>query len=66
MTPLQVVAFVAAQERMREVAHSALPDAPKMPYVPDEPRTPVLRTHLAALLRRTADRVDPRLEPSIG
>lgn len=66
MTPLQVVAFIAAQERMREQVQSALPGAPKVPYVPDEPRTPVLRTHLAALLRRTADRVDPRLQPSAG
>ncbi len=66
MTPLQVVAFIAAQEKMREHVYSALPDAPKVPYVPDEPRTPALRSHLASLLRRTADRVDPRLEPSVG
>jgi hypothetical protein len=66
MTPLQVVTFIAAQERMRSHAQSALPDAPTIPYTPDEPRTPVVRTRLAALLRRTADRVDPRLEPSVG
>ena len=66
MTPLQVVAFIAAREKMREQVNSALPNAPKVPYVPDEPRTPALRAHLAAVLRRTADRVDPRLEPSVG
>ncbi|MCO6008978.1 hypothetical protein NE236_28790 [Actinoallomurus purpureus] len=62
MTPLQVVTFIAAQENMRTHARSALPDAPKVPYVPEEPRTPVVRTTLAALLRRTA----ARLEPSVG
>ncbi|GAA4607409.1 hypothetical protein GCM10023195_28060 [Actinoallomurus liliacearum] len=66
MTPLQVVTFIAAHDTMRAEARSALPDAPKIPYVPDEPRTPVVRTALAGLLRRTADRVDPRLEPSVG
>jgi hypothetical protein len=66
MTPLQVVTFIAAQEKAREHVLSALPDAPKIPYTPDEPRTPVVRTHLAALLRRTADRIDPCLEPSVG
>jgi hypothetical protein len=66
MTPLQVVTFIAAQEKGRELAQSALPNAPKVPYVPVEPRTPVVRTALATLLRRTADRVDPRLEPSVG
>ncbi|MCO5974724.1 hypothetical protein [Actinoallomurus soli] len=66
MTPLQVVTFISAQEKMRTHAQSALPDAPRVPYVPEEPRTPVVRTALAALLRRTADRVDPCLEPSVG
>jgi hypothetical protein len=66
MTPLQVVTFIASQEKMRQYALSALPDAPTIPYEPEEPRTPVVRTRLAALLRRTADRVDPRLEPSVG
>ena len=66
MTPLQVVTFIAAHEKGRTLAQSALPDAPKVPYQPVEPRTPVVRTAVAALLRRTADRVDPRLEPSVG
>lgn len=66
MTPLQLVTFVVAHEKMREHALSALPNAPKIPHKPDQVRTPVVRTHVAALLRRTADRVDPRLEPSVG
>jgi hypothetical protein len=66
MTPLQVVTFIAAQENTRTLAQSALPDAPKISYHPVEPRTPIVRTALATLLRRTADRVDPCLEPSVG
>lgn len=53
-----------ALEAMREIAHSALPDAPVVPDPP--PRAPRLRGAVAAFLRgsarrrsRLADRLDP-------
>ncbi len=65
MSPLQLMAFMVATEKGRSLAQEALPDAPKVPYEePKEPRTPVVRIHLAGLLRRTADRVDPCPVPS--
>ncbi len=64
MSPLQLMAFMVATEKGRSLAEEALPDAPRVPYEPKEPRTPVVRIHLAGLLRRTADRVDPCLAPS--
>jgi hypothetical protein len=53
-------------DRDRELARSALPNAP---VVPDEPRVPVVRNLSARLLRvvaqrqlRLAERMDPRPE----
>jgi hypothetical protein len=66
MGPLQLITFMVASEKMHEHALSALPDAPRVPYEPKDARTPVLRAHLADLLRRTADRVDPCAEPIAG
>jgi hypothetical protein len=40
-------------------AHSALPDAPVVPYVEKRPRAPRTRRTLAAVLQRAADAVAP-------
>jgi hypothetical protein len=64
MEPLQLMAMMATGDA-RQHATSALPNAPKVPYREPRPaRTPIVRGHLAGLLRRTADRVDPCLEPN--
>ncbi|MGH3375151.1 MAG: hypothetical protein ACRDP6_10455 [Actinoallomurus sp.] len=59
MEPLQVISLMVASDAARNHALSALPDAPRVPYEPRDERTPIVRSHLAGLLRRTADRVDP-------
>jgi hypothetical protein len=59
MEPLQVISLMVASDAGRTHAQSALPDAPRVPYEPRATRTPIVRSHLAGLLRRTADRVDP-------
>lgn len=56
---LQMMSITPTYEKMSDYARSALPDAPRVPYQPKEPRTPAFRRQLAGLLRRTADRVDP-------
>ncbi len=64
MEPLQLMAMMVTND-VRTRATEALPNAPKVPYREPRPaRTPFIREHLAGLLRRTADRVDPCLEPN--
>lgn len=55
MEPLQLIAHEASRHALPHV-RDALPNAPQVPY---EPREHPTRARLAALLRRTADRVDP-------
>jgi hypothetical protein len=66
MEPLQLIALIVAGDNARGRAREALPDAPRIPYEPRVARTPVVRAHLAGLLRRTADHVDPCPAPSAG
>lgn len=66
MEPLQLMALMVTND-VRNRATEALPDAPRLPHREPRPaRTPIIREHLAGLLRRTADRVDPCpcLEPT--
>ena len=70
MQPLQLIMFESAMQAQRRLVDSALPGAPRVPHVPSrrhEAGTGAgreARTHLATLLRRTADRVDPCPAPS--
>lgn len=66
MEPLQAISLIVASDTAGNEARSALPDAPRVPYEPRTARTPIVRSHLAGLLRRTADRVDPCLELCAG
>jgi hypothetical protein len=71
MEPLQLIAFESSN-RASERLHDSLPGAPRVPYTRSRhqalaARTGLTaRTHLAGLLRRTADRVDPCPAPSAG
>ena len=65
MEPLQLIAYASSDHGRKGVLDS-LPDAPRVPYVAAEHRSLGVRTHLAGLLRRTADRVDPCPAPAAG
>jgi hypothetical protein len=65
MEALQFIGFMVADDTGRRYATGALPDAPRVPHRPKKARTPAVREHLAGLLRRTADRVDPCVEPRV-
>lgn len=70
MEPLHLIMFDSAMQAQRRLVDSALPGAPRVPDLPSRRHETVTgagreaRTHLAALLRRTADRVDPCPAPS--
>jgi hypothetical protein len=54
---LEYAAYVTAQRRTREVALSALPDAPSVPSALPAPQRSRLRRGAALALHRLADRV---------
>ncbi|GLY77703.1 hypothetical protein [Actinoallomurus iriomotensis] len=72
MEPLQMIAFESARRQARQHLLDSRPEAPRVPYRPTarhEATAQVRQTarvHLAGLLRRTADRVDPCATPSAG
>jgi hypothetical protein len=72
MEPLQLIAFEAARREARQHLLDSLPGAPQVPYRPTRRQDAAAevrqsaRMHLAGLLRRTADRVDPCPAPSAG
>ena len=72
MEPLQLIAFESARRQARQHVLDSLPGAPQVPYTPTRWQDAVVevrrttRVHLAGLLRRTADRVDPCPAPSAG
>jgi hypothetical protein len=72
MEPLQLIAFESARRQARQHLLDSRPEAPQVAYRPtprQEAAAQVRRTarvHLAGLLRRTADRVDPCPSPSAG
>jgi hypothetical protein len=72
MEPLQMIAFEAARREARQHLLDSLPGAPQVPYRATRRQDAVVqarqtaRVHLAGLLRRTADRVDPCPAPSAG
>jgi hypothetical protein len=62
---MEALAFILATNAARELAQSALPDAPVEPpelprLVPDKP----LRRATAAALHRLADVIEPRVVPA--
>jgi hypothetical protein len=63
---MQLMSITPVYEKSLAHARSALPDAPRIPYEPKEPRTPIVRRRVAGLLRRTADRVDPCPMPTMS
>lgn len=71
MEPLQLIAFESARRQARQHLLDSLPGAPQVPYTPTRQDAVVqvrqtARAHVAGLLRRTADRVDPCAAPSAG
>ncbi|HZE33139.1 MAG TPA: hypothetical protein VE198_17090 [Actinoallomurus sp.] len=72
MEPLQLIAFESARRQARQHVLDSLPGAPQVPYTPTRRQDAVVqvrqtaRVHLAGLLRRIADRVDPCPAPSAG
>jgi hypothetical protein len=53
------IAMIMASRTARDEAHSALPNAPVVPYVEKVPAAPRSRTAVATGLRRLADAVAP-------
>ena len=72
MEPLQLIAFESARRQARQHVLDSLPGAPQVPYTPTRRQDVAVRVrqtarvHLAGLLRRAADRVDPCPAPSSG
>jgi hypothetical protein len=72
MEPLQLIAFESARRQARRHVLDSLPGAPQVPYTPTRRQDVVVRmrqttrVHVAGLLRRTADRIDPCPAPSAG
>ncbi|GLY92674.1 hypothetical protein [Actinoallomurus iriomotensis] len=70
MEPLQMIAFESARRQARQHLLDSRPEAPKVAYRPTARQEAVAqvrrtaRVHLAGMLRRTADRVDPCPAPS--
>jgi hypothetical protein len=56
---LDYTAYVAAQRSTRDLARSALPDAPLVPAAVQAPQRRRLRRGAALALHRLADRVGP-------
>ena len=57
MEPIHVIASILATQAQKDLAHSALPNAP---VVPDrKPRPRRVRTRTASVLYRIADAVSP-------
>jgi hypothetical protein len=71
MEPLQLITLESTGQARQRLLDS-LPGAPQVPYRPTRRQDAAVRArltaraHVAGLLRRTADRVDPCPAPSAG